>query len=102
MKEDLGRKNLASVIAVLREFLSEGDRLNRFFDLTNGVSSSLWVKWLQSSLLLERYATQKGDIGLVNDLRSARYNVANRMLEVNVKLNWVSCVLDGSGVFEVK
>ncbi|MCH6259349.1 hypothetical protein MLD52_22535 [Puniceicoccaceae bacterium K14] len=101
MDEDLESES-EPVVQVLRSLLTHGDNLDRFFGLTNSVGSWPWDKWLQASLLFERYALESGNVGLVAELRSARRGIGRRMLEADRKLNWVSCVLDESGVFEAK
>jgi len=99
LRGDVSKTDREASISALMQFFTEGDRLDRFFELTNEVGSWPWDKWLNASLLLENHAVSENETNLVADLRSTRTLIAGRMLERDHNLPWVYCVLEERGVF---
>ncbi len=89
-----------AIIETLSGLLTRGELLDQFFQLANESAPWAWIRWLQASVLFERYAHQKDDPELVLELRTARKYIAKKMTGTEFEESWASCVLNDSGVFE--
>lgn len=92
----------AAILERLQPMLTRGEALDRFVEFTNASIPSTWHRWLQISLMLERYANGSGDTQFVSRLRAGRMHVAKQMEGTDFEQDWVSCILEERGVFESK
>ena len=91
-----------AIIEKLKPVYTEEISLNRFTSYANSTAQWSWHRWLQISIMLERYANRSGDVELVRQLRAGRLHIAKQMEGTDFEQGWVSCILGERGVFEAK